>query len=166
MIETLALTLTGLGLAASIFYYANVLQNVQKQRRYQQSLQLIDILREDGVSTWYTLYNLEWSDYDDFMARYGWENNPEMWTLISGHWQICHQFGHQVKLGLMDIGTFYDAGTGGFPLMWKKYKPIIMEMRRRNPSTPVQFRWWEYLIEEMEKESDRRGDNFYGLKQP
>jgi len=50
---------------------------------------------------------------------------------------------------LMDIGTFYDAGTAGFPAMWYKYKPIIFEMRRKNPSVPVEHKWWEYLITEM-----------------
>ncbi|RLI00498.1 hypothetical protein DRO31_08640 [Candidatus Bathyarchaeota archaeon] len=69
--------------------------------------------------------------------------------MISEQWQICSPFGHQVKLRLMDIGTFYDAGTAGFPAMWYKYKPIIFEMRRKNPSVPVEHKWWEYLITEM-----------------
>ena len=165
MIDVIALVLTGVGIIISVLYYTSVLQNTQKLQKYQMSQGFIEILGDDGVDLWYILYNLEWEDYDDFMDRYSWNNNPEMWSKISRYWQLCDQYGHQLKLGIIDLETFYDAGTGGFAVMWYKYEPIIKEMRKRNKRTPVEHRWWEYLVKEMAKESDRRGDNFFGLKQ-
>jgi hypothetical protein len=166
MVEYLPLVLTGIGIIASILYYASVLrssQKIDKHRLFQSHMSLLDT---EQVRNWHTVYNLEWEDYDDFIERYGWENNPDIWVLISYQWQLYNHFGHQVKLGAIDLEQYYDAGSTGCPLLWRKYEPVIREMRRLVPQKPEMFKWWEYLVEEMERESDRRGDDFFGLKNP
>ncbi len=47
-------------------------------------------------------------------------------------------------------------------MLWKKFHPIIVEVRK--VGNPKQWEWWEYLAGEMERISDIRGDNLYGLK--
>ena len=153
------------GVIAGFSYYVLTVRANQRNQKHQLFQAFMTAMTTpEVVRDWYTIYNLEWSEYDDFMEKYGWENNPDMWVKISFYWQRYNQFGHQIKIGAFDISQFYDAGTDGFALMWKKYEPIIFEMRRRVPSTPLIFGQWEYLYNEMKKESDRRGDDFFGLK--
>ena len=52
MIETIALVLTGLGLTASIVYYANILNNANKTRELQlESQELTRKAQEQALET-------------------------------------------------------------------------------------------------------------------
>ena len=87
MIETLAFVLTGISLAASIIYYANILNNANKTRELQLKAQelatetrqtqvFMQVFQElNSEKRWKeyleTRYITEWDDYDDFQEKYG-----------------------------------------------------------------------------------------------
>ena len=70
--------------------------------------------------------------------------------------------GFMVQRGIFDLDDVYDYGGDGVVMLWKKFQPIIFELRK--VGNPKQWEWWEYLVGEMEHISDARGDNLYGLK--
>ena len=66
-LEVVALVLTGLGLTASIVYYANVLRNTNKQRMTQFAMNLSSILispETTGNTT--KILSYTWDDFEDF----------------------------------------------------------------------------------------------------
>ena len=72
MIEFLPLVLTGLGLTASIVYYASVLRNQNKTRQTQLFLQFYNRLTDKQFFEEYkNLLNQEWDDFDDNLEKYG-----------------------------------------------------------------------------------------------
>ena len=93
MIETIGFILTGLGLTASIVYYANILNNANKTRELQLESQkhaaetrqiqlLLDFHRgkiEKGNQNWFEIMSLEWEIYDDFLSKYGYGNIPDIY---------------------------------------------------------------------------------------
>ena len=102
MIEYLPLVLTGLGLTASIIYYAKVLENANKTRALQLKAQeetletrktqlymsLYAVIQSHDFGTrLYTVLNWEWDNFNDFESKYGlFSNNPEnvsMWTTVA-----------------------------------------------------------------------------------
>ena len=62
-----------------------------------------------------------------------------------------------VGRGVIDIADYYELASRSIPDLWRKFKPIIEEMRRRGD--PKTMDWLQYLVEEMHRESKRRGDD-------
>jgi len=64
--EFLAIILTGLGLTASIVYYANVLSNANKTRKAQLFLSIYTItLQEEMNKKWYDAMEMSLKDFPD-----------------------------------------------------------------------------------------------------
>ena len=86
MIDTIAFVLTGIGLAASIVYYANILNNANRTRELQlksqeQALETrqasiftqiaYQLYSKEHVTIYFELIDWEWNDYQDFYSKYG-----------------------------------------------------------------------------------------------
>ena len=63
-----------------------------------------------------------------------------------------------VNRDVINIADIYELSGHSIPAIWEKYKPIFEEERTRND--PTSMLWFQHLIEEMQKESNRRGDNY------
>ncbi len=89
MIDSLPLVLTGLGLTASIVYYASILRNQNKTRQTQlfmnfyESYRSIEFRKQFGI-----VMRLEYTDYEDFMEKYGMKKNPDTWAT----WQFIASY--------------------------------------------------------------------------
>ena len=146
------------GILVGIIYYITIMRNAQKTKRYEnlkwfleQRSNTEDLLKYAWVQ------NLEWEDYEDHLSKYGRKANPEAWARLWSYLIMFDDVGLMVRRGLMDIEDFYDISQRSIPSVWKKYRPIIEENRKRgDPTSMVDF---EYLIEEMHSVSRRRGDN-------
>jgi len=163
MIEYLPLVLTGLGLIISFLYYTIVLSNqnkVMKTQILQRSLQSLSTI--DTNLNWWTVYYLKWEDYDDFIEKYGPETDIETYAMIQTVWNEMNGIGYLVYRGVIDLESVYDYGGGRPTAMYRKYKPIFEERARRRGRN--RFVWWDYLYDEMRKLSDKKGDNFFGIK--
>ena len=92
MIETIAFIITGLGLTASIIYYAKVLENSNKTRELQLKAQeqaletrqaqlfmpLYETYRNKEFREQITeIWQQSWTDPNDFADKYGPDANPE-----------------------------------------------------------------------------------------
>ena len=65
MIETLAIALSGLGLAASIVYYANILNNANKARERELINQRITMIDDEFYDKWRILMLGDWTNYKE-----------------------------------------------------------------------------------------------------
>jgi hypothetical protein len=140
MIETIALVLTGIGLTASVVYYANILNNANKTqqialetRQTQLFMQLFQYLNTETFWKLYidTTYHTEWKDYEEFKEKYGPNNNPEMFAKISNIWMIYGELGTLVNDGVIEIDQIFEL-QGLMPVkLWEKWKPIVYAERKR-----------------------------------
>jgi hypothetical protein len=97
----------------------------------------------------------KWSDYDDFMTRYGMENVKE----IGKHatvFQIYEGTGVFVKRGLVNPELVYDLMRESVIVIWEKFSPIIENWRTRY-NAPQIYLGFEFLYHEMKKVRDERG---------
>jgi hypothetical protein len=89
--------------------------------------------------------------------KYGRKANPEAWAKI---WSLLVEYddiGLMLKRGVFDIEDLYELSGQSIPSVWEKIQPIIDEQRKRGDLKSMD--WFQYLVEEMRKESKRRGDN-------
>jgi hypothetical protein len=151
-------TLQTIALIVGIIYYITIMRNTQKARRSEILWNFLQLRRQEDIMLKYAwVMSLEWEDYDDYESKYGREANPEAWAKL---WSYLVQFddiGLMVGRGVIDIADYYELASSSIPILWMKYKPIIEEIRRRGD--PKTMDWLQYLVEEMHKESKRRGDN-------
>jgi hypothetical protein len=172
MIESLALALSGFGLAASIVYYANILNNANKTRELQLKAQE-QALETRQAQMFLTIYNRmldekfsknvnevlmkwEWSDWDDFLEKYG----PD--TDIHDTFNLVMMFyegiGILINKGLIKASLIDDFLSAAIVIVWEKYGPIVYQLREYY-GAPQTFEWVEYLynqikpiVEEQHKE--------------
>jgi hypothetical protein len=81
----------------------------------------------------------EYTDYDDFMSKYGPESNLENWVNLMAWFSKLEEFGVYVKEGLLDIRLIYLLHGGTIKKSWELLK-VLLEYRIRN-------NWPRWLIE-------------------
>ena len=158
-LEVIALVFTGLSLSASILYYSYTIQSQNKTRRLQIVKDLWEwISDEEGYQKFVQLMTMTWSDYEDFHKKYGTLTNTESYATQFSVWNKMNGLGYMVKEGVIDVETVYDHSAGRIVWMWMKFESVILEIRKEN-TIGYLFKWWEYLIGELLKEAEKRGEH-------
>jgi hypothetical protein len=162
--EFLAIILTGLSLSASLVYYAFVISNQNKTRRLQMIQNIwVWISSEEGYLRLAELMQMQWIDYDDFNHKYGVSSNPENYAMRWAVWNKMNGLGYLVKEGAIDVETVYDHSGGRIIWLWIKFEAVIMIIRKHSASYTL--KWWEYLVEELNKVAKNRGDELSVIPQ-
>jgi len=167
MIETIAFVLTGIGLAASIVYYANILSNANKTRELQlkaqelaaetRQLQLyMDVYKshvtEENQKTMIEMLRWEWKDYNDFEAKYG----VGGWAKYLSYMSQLEGIAFLVINGFLDPNHVYDLQYMSIIGLWEKFLSLIIESREIF-SNPQILSKVEYLYGEMKRIQEERG---------
>jgi len=138
MIEYLPLVLTGLGLTASIVYYAGVLRNANKTQKQQletrQAQLFMNIYSYVYTMEFWTYYRelteqWEWEDYDDWYKKY--RSDTDTYNKFAVVGTYFEGMGVLVKRNLIEITFVDDLMSGPIMQFWQKFEPIILEERRR-----------------------------------
>jgi hypothetical protein len=162
-VQTIGIVVTTISVSLAAIYYTFTLRiNMKTQelalKTQQHTLETrkIQLLKEFykeftdlfTSSDEYVRFAKEsWSDFDDFMKKYGQRNDPEGTAYRLKHWRTLDFFGLMVRDGVIDIETFVNYVGDSAPIMWDRYKGIILEMRRRY-HLPVWMSGFEYLAGE------------------
>jgi hypothetical protein len=159
MIDYLPLVLTGLGLAASMFYYARALYNANQTRKAQFILQITAWRQNpDGWKINHELSEMQWTDYEDFNKKYDAANNPEHAFRRNSFLYTLDTWGHLMKTANLDREMVYDIFGRGVVAIWDKFCPIFMEMRVSYFGNDDSYmKGFEYLYNEMMAVRKRRG---------
>ena len=160
MIEYLPLVLTGLGLAASIIYYANILNNANKTRELQlkaqkqaeetRQTQLYMRLWEKWDSDEFmqhiiTINSWEFDTYEEFQEKYGYDAFLPYGVVET----FFEGIGVLVKRGLLDASIIADFMSSDLEYYWVKMKPVVDGVR--NSTNPIWAEHSEYLYNEVMK---------------
>ena len=104
----------------------------------------------------------EWSDFDDFLDKYGIGNNPENYKIRNAIWRSYNTAGLMVREGMLGVETYVEY-LGDTPVQaWMKYRDIIGEFRLVF-GLPKYMIGMEILADELEKYRIEQG---WGKKMP
>ena len=92
---------------------------------------------------------MKWDNYDDFEQKYGSDVNMDNYAKRVSQFYTYDTLGNLLKSGLADVETLYSVGTViTATWLWVKFKPIIMESRRRYSGSDG-YAGFEFLAAEM-----------------
>jgi hypothetical protein len=165
MIDFLPLVLTGLGLTASIVYYASVLRNANRTQEMQLETRQAQLYMgvynkfttRENVDILMELLDWEFDDYDDFQNKYGKESNPEAFSRWIFYVNLFEALGPIVREGYLDVHMIALLMSGGIKALWEKFRSIVMENRVRHnwPRWAVEFEGlYDALIEYSKENPD------------
>ena len=132
MIDTLAFILTGLGLSASLVYYARVLENSNKTRQAQLYNNLFNqsLNNPNWQKQSLHFFSQEWTTAEEFLKlhKYGDTENENTQAI----WSTSVFFEGMVPLfreGLLDY-KYLDSAIGALLFdFWRRMEPILEEVR-------------------------------------
>ena len=145
-------TIQTMSLVIGISYYILVLRNQQKNQKHAEGMRKIQLLYEIFEFTtttndeWNDMMNMTWTDYEDFEEKYGYENNPDSYAARSKIWRNMNYYGLLVEDELIDARDYVRMIADQSPIVWSKFKDIILEMRRIQDN-PDMYAGMEILAE-------------------
>jgi hypothetical protein len=156
VLQTVSYLIAALSFAVTCAYYIMNLKNTQRNmqltlesRNTQIFLQLMNYLKaETGHWTQFML-TYEWSDFDDYMNKYGPTGNPEAWDEQSKHLTTFEGLGILIDKKMIDLSLVYEAYGDWVLRYWEKFQPVVVKFRKTYG--PEFLEWTEYLVSELRK---------------
>ena len=94
------------------------------------------------------LLDWEWNDYEDFMEKYGPENNRDAFITMDMSLGRLEALGIYIKHGYINPEIVDDFISGYIVRIWIKFKPFVYGFRE-NQNRPAAFEHVEYLYEQI-----------------
>jgi hypothetical protein len=146
-------TIQTVSLVVGIMYYIAIMRNAQKARKTE----LVSRILEQGGRSYegqlqgVEIMEMQWTDFDDFLAKYDSTVNPENFAKRVLWWDYYQEIGYMLHEGLADVDTVYNLlGGNNSLLVWGKFESIILEQRKRYRD-PSYYKYFEYFADEMKK---------------
>jgi hypothetical protein len=128
-LEIIALVLTGLGLTASIFYYANILNNANKARERELIYQRISSVSPDFYRDWNKVFLAEWSNLPEWLKHR--KENPEDSPIYNYILVTFNSLGAMLKKKILDPELIFSVyGPHYLIWTWEKVRPLMIESRK------------------------------------
>jgi len=162
--EFLAVTISILGLAASITYYAIILNNANKTQKLQLEtrqlqifMQLNNILNtKESLKDLIELFNTK-VDEEEYRQKYDSYVNPEHFAKRGNLWYTYNSIGELLRLKIVDPDLLQRLNVdSNVILMWEKWGHII-KMNREKEQMPDLWDGFEYLYNEMKALRNKMG---------
>ena len=131
LLQSLSYIAGALGVCLAAFYYVVNLRETTRNRKIAYTTSFMQsFYSKENSRRFIDLYQMKWSDFNDFHRKYDSIENPEnfadRWSFIG----MLDVLGYQYKVGLVDLDTLYDLNWSPVLQMWIKFKPIIEEYRK------------------------------------
>jgi hypothetical protein len=164
-VQTVSIAIASASVVAGVIYYSLQIRHQNLQIQHQNKIRETDLLVR--ISPWLNMssselqaafvrtMNLEFTDYDDFVKRYGkiHSERPEQTSFLA----VVNYFdalGILARRGLVDVDLIYEFWTGDIPDLWEKIKPLVEGIRKES-KFPILVNA-EYLYNEMKKREQRK----------
>jgi len=153
-ISTISIVVASAGVLAAAIYYV-------LQIRHQNRMRQIDMLMrlyatwgsEDLQKAAWTVLELKFKDYDDYVKKYGTSGTPANVAIFKVAW-FFNGIGVLLQGKLADI-KLVDKLFGYMVIwLWEIMKPIV-EGERKQFNQPKSLEWFEYLYNEMKRREQK-----------
>jgi len=157
--QALSIIFAGLSIAASIMYYASVLRNQNKTRQTQLFMNLYEVYRSiEFRRQWYSTSSWTWNSHEEFLSKYGGENNPEAFSVLHSVLGYFEGVGMLVQRGDIDIEMVEDLLDIPAVSVWNRFKDFVYGSRELR-NWPQLFSNFEYLVSQIEERKNRNPSN-------
>ena len=127
----------------------------RENRKVQQTRLFMDLWDKfDNQIFWDNFYEIRnrwnWKNLDNFLQKYGRENNPEAWTkflMVNAPWE---RIGILVRDGIISPKLVNHWIGGTITSNWERIEPIVKEYRDRYDFYTM-FEWYEDLYYQLKK---------------
>jgi len=152
-VENLALVLTGIGLTASIVYYANILRNAERTKHRELVFSRLRMTK-DFSEAYVTVANvMEWETPKEFFDIYRPDRDPVNYSTLIYLGGIYRNLGTLLKEKIADPDILFSVyGPSSIKRVWKKIEPVVNHWRILN-NDPSMWSSFEYLYNEAVKRS-------------
>jgi hypothetical protein len=160
--QIVGVSATATSVAIGVRSYVNNNKRTQEARQKEKQAREIDLCRvylneftsEYGNQRYATVMNMQWTDYNNFMEKYGYTeklgySNPEIfgkWLSMLLAWETL---GYILKNKIAPAETLFYLGAWGCIRGWDKFKEIIIIRRRIPLYGPNYLANFEFLTKEM-----------------
>jgi hypothetical protein len=120
--------------------FMNIFNNFSS-KEYQKDL--------ENIMSW------QYTDYDDFFAKYGPDVNPDDHAIWDHNLQWMEGLGVMVKRNLIDPNLVYDIMYGTIISFYEKFEPIILRFKEQGGTHILQD--LTYIHDEMKRIQKERG---------
>jgi hypothetical protein len=140
VLQTASYLIAALSFAVTCAYYIMNLNNNKKNQQVtletRQAQLFRDFYSQLSDKNWPLHEELRnkwsWSNYDDFIQKYGEDTNPDNWFKMVPIFGTYEEMGIMFRKGLFDPDMMFDQAWGYVIPLWEKFEPIIFEYRIRN----------------------------------
>ena len=152
MIDSLALALSGLGLAASIIYYATVIQNQNKARQRELVFQRLSQYSLEYTKAFADIRKqTDWKTYEEWNQKYGPDINPEAWSNYLYITRIYNLAGIMLQERATDAELIFKLfDPVAFIRVWEQFSPIIQHNRMTSNHEKF-YEPFEYIYNEAKR---------------
>ena len=156
-IQTISIVLAACSFILAVIYYV---LNLKHQRESREATLFNSISQslfnqERWDTVWELFLEWEYLDYDDFMAKYGPEVDLDAYKRFHHYFSNLEGVGIYLKRGLIRPDLIDDFMSSDIILLWEKFKPYIVEARKRR-NHPQYYEHFEYLYNEIKPIRDKQ----------
>ena len=149
LLQTVSIAIASAGVLVAAIYYILQIRNQTRIRQTDLTMRMYTSwVSEELTKPWLKVWNLKFTDYDDFKKKYGpyLSDNPENAALLS----VINSF---LVMGLLLQKKLVDPEISShlpISMTWNKVKPIV-EGVRKETNDPSWYEEFEYLYNENRK---------------
>jgi len=160
-IPSISAIVAAVGVMVGVVFTVMELRNLVKTRQTDLVTRLFSaFLSQENMDVFMKFSAMEFSDYEDFVNRYGpilsvgkhglkFNDTPELRSLLIVD-NFFNQVGCLLYRKLIDADLVRDVFTYRIEFLWKKAEPLIQGCRKES-NQPEMGKWFEYLYNEMKK---------------
>ena len=153
-IQTISIAIASAGVACAAIYYSLQIRHQTKLRQTDFTMRpYTSWVSKEMTEPWLKVWNLEFTDYDDFKRKYGTylSENPENAAVLS----VLNSFmvmGFLLQKKLVDYEIMSELPIS---MTWNKVKPIVEGVRKQS-NQPAMYEEFECLYNEVKKREQRK----------
>ena len=156
-------TIQTASLVVGIIYYLTIMRNQQKSQQIQMLQRLHDTKYDvEGLQHYYESMTLKWDTFNEYVQKYGYQNDPQVASIIESQTSYFEGLGMLVKNNAVDLNTLYEIMGNRIIGFWFKFETVIKEYRQVivfSPGSEYSLNF-EYLANEMINIRKQKGSTF------
>lgn len=137
-------------LVAAVFYIVNLRETTRNRKATFTSSQLQFSSSVEWQKLGMDVFEMKWSDINDFMKKYDSSANPELAAKRLAYLGRYETLGRQVRAGLISLDDIGALNGYNLVALWHKFRPIIENYRETEMPRNV-FSEFEYVANAMQK---------------
>ena len=151
-LEVVAIILSGIGISASILYYANILRDTSKARQREIIFQRGQVYNLEYAQSFAKVMNMrDWETPEEFDDKYGMYTNPDEWSYYMYITRAYNIGGLLLKENMVDADLVFKLYPPFSVInMWETFEPLMIHLREWT-NYPDAYNSFEYLYEEAKK---------------